>query len=121
MRSPKDATRSIIRSSDFHHILAGIFLTGFVLVYMFQLWDLNPRVPILYAGDGLLSLMSFQNMQEGFWYLKTSHLGFPFSQDLHDFPAVADTTNLLISRLLISLTGDISLTFNIQYFISYFF
>jgi hypothetical protein len=120
MRSPKDATRSIVRSSDFHHILVGIFLTGFVLVYMFQLWDLNPRVPILYAGDGLLSLMSFQNMQEGFWYLKTSHLGFPFSQDLHDFPAVADTTNLLISRLLISLTGDISLTFNIQYFISYF-
>jgi phosphoglycerol transferase len=64
--------------------------------------------------------MSFQNMKEGFWYLKSSHLGFPFSQDLHDFPAAADTVNLLISRILISVTGDIGLTFNIQYFFSYF-
>jgi phosphoglycerol transferase len=59
-------------------------------------------------------------MKQDFWYLKSSHLGFPFSQDLHDFPAAADTVNLLISRLLISLTGDIGLTFNIQYFFSYF-
>jgi phosphoglycerol transferase len=59
-------------------------------------------------------------MKESFWYLKSSHLGFPFQQNLSDFPAVADTTNLVISRLLISLTGDINLTFNIQYFFSYF-
>ena len=120
MKSSNDVIRSFVRSSDFRHVLTGIFITGLVLVYMFQLWDLNPRVPILYAGDGLLSLMSFQNMKEGFWYLKSSHLGFPFSQDLHDFPAAADTVNLLISRLLVSLTGDIGLTFNIQYFFSYF-
>lgn len=112
--------RSLVRNSDFRHVLAGIVITGLLLVYLFRLWDLNPHVPFVYAGDGLLSLMSFQNMKEAFWYLKSSHLGFPFSQDLHDFPAVADTTNLLISRVLISLTGDIGLTFNIQYFSSYF-
>jgi len=120
MKSPNDLIRSIARSSDFRHVLAGILSTGLVLIYLFRLWDMNPHVPFVYAGDGLLSLMSFQNMKEAFWYLKSSHLGFPFSQDLHDFPAVADTTNLLFSRLLISLTGDIGLTFNIQYFFSYF-
>ena len=112
--------RSLVRNSDFRHVLAGIVITGLLLLYLFRLWDLNPHVPFVYAGDGLLSLMSFQNMKEAFWYLNSSHLGFPFSQDLHDFPAVADTTNLLISRVLISLTGDIGLTFNIQYFSSYF-
>ena len=111
---------TLVRSSDFRHVLSGLLVTGLVLVYLFRLWDLNPHVPFVYAGDGLLSLMSFQNMKEGFWYLKSSHLGFPFSQDLNDFPAAADTTNLLFSRLLISLTGDINLTFNVQYFFSYF-
>ena len=120
MKSSNYLIRSLVRSSDFRHVLTGFFVTGLVLVYLFQLWDLNPHMPIVYSGDGLLSLMSFQNMKEVFWYLKSSHLGFPFSQDLHDFPAVADTTNLLFSRSLISLTGDISLTFNIQYFFSYF-
>jgi len=120
MKSSNDLVRFLFRSSDFRHVLTGFLVTGLILVYLFQLWDLNPRVPIVYAGDGLLSLMSFQNMKEGFWYLKSSHLGFPFSQDLHDFPAVADTTNLVFSRFLISVTGDISLTFNIQYLSSYF-
>jgi phosphoglycerol transferase len=120
MKSPNDAIRSFVRSSDFRHVLTGFLVTGLLLVYLFQLWDMSPRVPVVYAGDGLLSLMSFQNMKEGFWYLKSSHLGFPFSQDLHDFPAAADSVNLLISRLLISLTGDIGLTFNVQYFFSYF-
>lgn len=120
MKSLDDSIRSLTRNSDFRHITAGIFFTGFLLVYLFRLWDLNPRVPIVYAGDGLLSLMSFQNMKEGFWYLKTSHLGYPFGQNLNDFPAVADSTNLLFSRLLVSLTGDIGLSFNIQYFFSYF-
>ena len=96
---------TLVRSSDFRHVLSGLLVTGLVLVYLFRLWDLNPHVPFVYAGDGLLSLMSFQNMKEGFWYLKSSHLGFPFSQDLNDFPAAADTTNLLFSRLLISNTS----------------
>jgi len=120
MKSSNYLVRSLFRNSDFRHVLTGFLVTGLLLVYLFQLWDMSPRVPIVYAGDGLLSLMSFQNMKEGFWYLKSSHLGFPFSQDLHDFPAVADTTNLVFSRLLISVTGDISLTFNIQYLSSYF-
>ena len=120
MKASNVLIRSVIRSSDFRHVLAGFLATGLVLTYLFRLWDMHPHVPFVYAGDGLLSLMSFQNMKETFWYLKSSHLGFPFSQDLHDFPAVADTTNLLFTRLLISLTGDIGLTFNIQYFFSYF-
>jgi phosphoglycerol transferase len=59
-------------------------------------------------------------MKQDFWYFKSPHLGFPFGQDLHDFPAAADTTNLLISRIFISVTGDINLAFNLQYFFSYF-
>ena len=89
-------------------------------MYLFRLWRINPHIPIQYSGDGLLTLMGFQNMDQAFWYLKSPHLGFPFHQDMHDFPTVADTTNLLFSRLLISLTGDINLAFNTQYFFSYF-
>ena len=120
MKSLTESIRSICRNSDFRHLLAGLSLTGLLLVYLFRLWNFNPHIPIQYSGDGLLSLMSFQNMKQAFWYLESTHLGFPFHQNLNDFPAVADTTNLLFSRLLISLTGDINLTFNIQYLISYF-
>jgi hypothetical protein len=120
MTSIPNSVRSILKNSDLKHVLAGLFVTALILIYLFRLWNVNLNHPFIYSGDGLLSLMSFQNMKESFWYLKSSHLGFPFQQNLHDFPAVADTTNLLFSRLLISLTGDISITFNIQYFFSYF-
>lgn len=115
-----NSVRSILKNADFRHVVLGLLSTALILVYLFKLWHINPRRPFIYSGDGLLSLMSFQNMKESFWYLKSSHLGFPFQQNLSDFPAVADTTNLVVSRLLISLTGDINLTFNIQYFFSYF-
>ena len=120
MTSIRNSVRLILKNSDLKHVLAGLFVTALFLFYLFRLWEINPRRPFLYSGDGLLSLMSFQNMKESFWYVKSSHLGFPFQQNLHDFPAVADTTNLLFSRILISLTGDINITFNIQYFFSYF-
>ena len=120
MKPIRNSVRSILKSADFKHVVLGLLATALILAYLFKLWHINLRRPFIYSGDGLLSLMSFQNMKEGFWYLKSSHLGFPFSQDLHDFPAAADTVNLLTSRLLISITGDIGLTFNIQYFFSYF-
>lgn len=120
MNSSNNSIRSICRNSDFRHVLAGLSFTGILLVYLFRLWDISPHIPIQYSGDGLLTLMGFQNMDQAFWYLESTHLGFPFHQNLNDFPAVADTTNLLFSRLLISLTGNINLTFNIQYFFSYF-
>lgn len=120
MKSPNDLLRSVARSSDFRHVFAGFLATGLVLTYLFRLWDVNPHIPVFYAGDGLLQLNFFQNMKQDFWYFKSPHLGFPFGQDLHDFPAAADTTNLLISRIFISVTGDINLAFNLQYFFSYF-
>lgn len=120
MKSLTKSTFRLHRNSDFKHVLVGLLIAGIILVYLFKLWNLSPHVPILYSGDGLSALMSFQNMKSSFWYFETSHLGFPFHQDLRDFPAIADTTNLLISRVLISVTGDINLSFNIQYFASYF-
>lgn len=82
-------------------------------------WNQNPRIPASYSGDALFTLSSLANMKENFWYFNTAHLGFPFGQDLRDFPMIGDTGNYLVLRLLLTVTNDIGATFNLFYFGSF--
>lgn len=102
-------------------VAVGIALiaTFVAVVFVFQLWGLNPRVPILYSGDGLLTLNGLRNMRFGSWYWSTDKLGAPFGQDLHDFPAVADNFHVIILWIGVKLLRDEVLTFNLYFFGSY--
>ena len=101
-------------------ILVAILITSVAVVLIYQLWDLYPRVPILYSGDGLLTLNGLRNMRFGSWYWSTDKLGAPFGQDFHDFPAVADNLHLIILWIGVKLFRDEVLTFNLYFFGSYF-
>jgi phosphoglycerol transferase len=100
-------------------IFVAILITSIAVVLIYQLWDLHPRVPILYSGDGLLTLNGLRNMRFGSWYWSTDKLGAPFGQDLHDFPAVADNLHLVILWIGVKLFRDEVLTFNLYFFGSY--
>lgn len=114
----RSSEKSFVRSETW---AVAVALAGTVvaLIYVFQLWDLNPRVPILYSGDGLLTLNGLRNMKFGDWYWSTDKLGAPLGQDLHDFPAVADNLHLIILWAGVKLLRDEVLTFNLYFFGSY--
>lgn len=100
-------------------LIVGLLATVFALIFVFQLWDFNPRVPIFYSGDGLLTLNGLRNMKFGNWYWSTNKLGAPFGQDLHDFPAVADNFHLAILWIGIKLLRNEVIAFNLYFFGSY--
>ena len=106
--------------SELSALSIAISLTVIALIFLFQLWDFHPRVPVLYSGDGLLTLNGLRNMRFGGWYWSTQKLGAPFGQDLHDFPAVADNFNLALLWFGIKIFRDEVLTFNLFFFGTYF-
>jgi phosphoglycerol transferase len=102
-------------------VLTGSILTILITVFVFKLWDLNPRIPVLYSGDGLLTLNGLRNMKLGNWYWSTNKLGAPFGQDLRDFPAIADNLHLAILWVGIKIFRDEFLVFNGFFFATYLF
>ena len=102
-------------------VVVGSLITLFATVIVFQLWNLNPRIPVLYSGDGLLTLNGLRNMKLGNWYWTTDKLGVPFGQDLRDFPAIADNLHLVMLWVGIKVFRDEFLVFNGFFFATYLF
>ena len=100
--------RAEVRASS-----VGIGLVLAVMLPLFRLWELRPRVPILYHGDAVLTMGAFKNMLLGGWYSSSDLLGVPYGQDLRDFPAVGDLLHLIVSWCLVMVTRDPVLAFNV--------
>jgi phosphoglycerol transferase len=115
---PQSSDKMSLRT-ELWALLIAISITIGALVYLFQLWGLHPRVPILYSGDGLLTLNGLRNMRFGNWYWSTNKLGAPFGQDLHDFPAVADNLHLAMLWVGVKVLRNEVLTFNLFFFGTY--
>ena len=97
----------------------GAVLTSLLVFFIFQLWGLHPRIPVIYSGDALSTLAALRNMRFGNWYWSTDKLGAPFGQDLHDIAAVADNLHLIILWIGIKVFRNEFLVFNAYFFGSY--
>jgi phosphoglycerol transferase len=97
----------------------GVVLTSLLVFFIFQLWGLNLRIPVIYSGDALSTLSALRNMRFGNWYWSTDKLGAPFGQDLHDIAAVADNLHLIILWIGIKIFRNEFLVFNAYFFGSY--
>ena len=106
--------RAEVRASS-----VGIGLVLAVMLPLFRLWDLRPRVPILYRGDAVLTMGAFKNMLLTGWYSSSDLLGVPYGQDLRDFPAVGDLLHLIVSWCLVMVTRDPVLAFNVFFLASF--
>jgi len=102
-------------------LFIGLSLTFIGLIFLYQLWNFHPRVPILYSGDGLLTLNGLRNMRLGNWYWSTQNLGAPFGQDLRDFPAIAENFHLIMLWLGVKILRSEVLAFNLFFFGTYLF
>jgi phosphoglycerol transferase len=101
-------------------IALGVTFTAIAVVFLFRLWGLHPRIPIIYSGDALSTLASLRHMRFGNWYWSTNNLGAPFGQDLHDVPSVADNLHLVIMWVGVKIFRNEFLVFNAYFFGSYF-
>jgi hypothetical protein len=106
--------------TEWRTVFFGFSVVAGILTALFRLWDLRPRVPVVYQGDAVLTMAAFNNMLKGGWYWSSDLLGVPYGQDLRDFPAVGDGLHLVMTRIMVEVTGDPALTFNLFFFGSYF-
>ncbi len=100
-------------------LILAMFCSIIAVFFLFQLWSFHPFIPISYDGDGLLTLNGLRNIKLHGWYFSTPNLGAPFSQNLHDFPAVADNLHLLLLWFGIKLFRNEFLVFNLYFLGAY--
>ncbi len=100
-------------------LLLVVVITSAVLSLLLRIWEFNPRIPISYDGDGVLTLAAFRNMQLHNWYTFSNLVGYPYGQYLQDFPAVADGFCLGLSWLLVKVLRDPVLAFNAFFLLTY--
>ena len=77
------ACRRVIRA-EVRAFSVGIGLVLAVMLPLFRLWDLRPRVPVLYHGDAVLTMGAFKNMLLNGWHSSSELLGVPYGQDLRE-------------------------------------
>jgi len=120
-----ESTESVVTScrrvlrAEVRAAAVGIGIVLAVMLPLFRLWELRPRVPVLYRGDAVLTLGAFKNMLLGGWYSSSDLLGVPYGQDLRDFPAVGDLLHLTVSWILVTVTRDPVLAFNVFFLASF--
>ncbi len=99
--------------------VASAFAGFLVALWSLKLWQMQLGVPLTRFGDVDSTMATLKNLDQHWWYWSTSHLGFPFGQDLHDFPAAADTLNLLFAKFVGLFTDSPAVMMNVFFIASY--
>ena len=100
-----------------------------ILAVVYRLWDANlsvpfvylepDRSPLTYAPDAPFYLMIVKGAIDHGWFLNNPSLGFPFGQALHEFPQGLDNLNLLVLQVIGWVTGDVFLTINLFFLLTF--
>jgi hypothetical protein len=100
-----------------------------ILVPVLELWDADFDVPFAYVrGDkGVYSFEPdapfYQMLAKGgidhAWFTTNPDLGAPFDQQLFDFPVSMDNLNLVVLKGLGAVTGDVGLTVNVFFLLTF--
>ena len=99
--------------------LAASAACALILVFTFELWRADLRVPLAYGRDSICTQLWAKGIVENGWYLSNPSLGAPFGMEMHDFP-LADGLFFLGEKALGRATGDYALVINLYYFATYF-
>lgn len=68
-----------MKKKDCVYCGVAVFITLFLLIIVYQLWNKNLNIPFIYNenGDGLGAIYSVKNLLEGNWYFEDPHLNAP--------------------------------------------
>ena len=88
--------------------------------FAIRLWEADLKSPFSYTDDGLLMLSLAKTVLGEGWWFTTSSLGFPFGQELYDYPfAAGNTLHILGLAGLGVLLGDPVLVINVFFLLSF--
>lgn len=100
-----------------------------ILLPLLELWNSDLRVPFAYVRDApgpyafVADAPFYQLLAKGgidhAWFLTNPSLGAPFGQQLFDFPVSLDNLNLVVLKALGVATGDVGLTVNLFFLLSF--
>ena len=105
--------------------------TVVLLVITLRLWEADLRVPFVYddvnrppltyAPDAPYYLMVVKGLLQHGSYLVNHSLGFPFGQDLADYPETTESLQFLVMRVLGWILRDAVLTLNVYFLLTFVF
>ena len=91
-----------------------------------HLWDLPVHVPFQYAHapgddeeDATLDLMLIKNVHETGWFNTNPKLNAPFEQQWAEWPMGGDLLAYTIKKGIVDATGDVPLTFNLFWLLTF--
>jgi phosphoglycerol transferase len=120
LESAKSRIKSLPKKRYLGELLLVCLVVTAVLIPVFKLWDLNPRIPVIYSGDGLTSGMLVQRSIEGPWVVEGERQGAPFIGSRADFPTGGENLQYLITKAFGVVTDDWALSMNAYLFLTYY-
>lgn len=100
-------------------LLSGLLCCA-ALIWVYQLWRADLRVPIQYAPGGDLTFedMLVKDIVETGWFLHNPRIGAPGEQDLRDFP-MPDLVTSLSTKVLSWFTSSWGAIVNLYFFLGF--
>ena len=118
---PASPSTGVRRASILTLEVGAVGLAAVAIAFVvLQLWRAELRVPFVYNGDGVFNSMLVKGIVENGWFLHNPHLGFPFGQNLLDYPQGADNLHFLAMRVLSLGSRDPGVVMNVFYIGTYF-
>jgi len=125
MRAQSSPVRRRGRSIIAGAILAAL-LSSLAVTVVTQLWTLPMHVPFQYAHspgddeqDATLDLMLIKDIHEAGWFNTNPALNAPFEQHWAEWPMGGDLLAYTVKKALVDTTGDVPLTFNLFWLLTF--
>jgi hypothetical protein len=106
--------------------LLAALLSSLSLAVVTHLWNLPFQVPFQYAHslddneqDATLDLMLIKNIKEEGWFDTNPKLNAPFEQRWVEWPMGGDLLAYSIKKTIVDVTGDVPLTFNLFWLLTF--
>lgn len=113
------------RQEVIRQVLESVFIIVIIGILLYQLLGLSglniTKYPINYSsgGDGFTGMATIKSMQDNGWIYKNAFLGAPASAEYYDATTMEVVLNAM-EQVLVWITGNWMLAFNLFYFSGYF-
>ena len=106
--------------------LLAALLSTIAVTVVTQLWNVDLHVPFQYAHaprddeqDATLDMMLIKNVHEAGWFNRNPKLNAPFKQEWAEWPMGGDLLAYGIKKGIVDTTGDVPLTFNLFWLLTF--
>lgn len=116
------AARAVMGRSPVRRVAEGLSVAAaasLITVWAYRIYDMSPRVPLVFGGDGATNQMHIKSIIENGWWLVNDDLGAPFAQLNHDFPAGGESLHFVLLKAMALFSSDSGLLFNLYYFATF--